>query len=125
MMRQFCVLLTAMLATAAAPAATAPKAPQQCFWASQVSGFSDAGPSRALIRIGAREMWELTLSPGCPHVDWAMRIGIRSRTGERICPGRPAELLVPNASESGFQRCLVRSIRKLSPAEAKAAQGTR
>jgi hypothetical protein len=123
-MRQFCVLLTAMLATAAAPApAAAPQAPRQCFWASEVSGFSDAGPSRALVRVGARETWELTLAAGCPHVDWAMRIGIRSRTGERICPGRPAELLVPNASESGFQRCLVSGIRKLTPSEARAARG--
>jgi len=125
-MRQYCVLVVAMLATAAAPAATTPAAPKQCFWASQVSGFSDAGPDRALLRIGTRETWELTLSPGCPHVDWAMRIGIQPRGGgERICTGRPAQLLVPNASESGFQRCLVRSVRRLSPAEAAAAHGER
>src|ERR1044072_3309570 len=80
-MRQFCILFAAMLTTAAAPAATAPQAPapRQCFWASEVSGFSDAGPDRALVRIGSRETWELTLSPGCPHVDWAMRIGIPPR----------------------------------------------
>lgn len=118
-MRQFCVLFAAMLATAAAPAVPARQAPRQCFWASQVSGFSDAGPGKALVRIGTRETWELVLSPGCPHVDWAMRIGIRARGGERICPGRPAELLVPDASESGFQRCLVSSVRKLPRAETR------
>lgn len=88
---------------------------RECFWSSQVSGFSSAGPDRALVRIGTRERWELTLSPGCPDIDWAMQIGIRARGGSRICSGRNAELLVPNASGSGMQRCLVRDIRKLPP----------
>ncbi|MES2441187.1 MAG: DUF6491 family protein [Pseudomonadota bacterium] len=118
------LLPAALLATAsfAAPPEPAP-GPRECFWASQVTGFSDAGPKRALVNIGSRETWELTLSPGCPAVNWALNIGIRARSGERICPGRPAELLVPNASESGFQRCLVRDIRKLSRKEAAAARG--
>ena len=98
--------------------------PAQCFWASQVSGFSDAGPERALVRIGTQEMWELTLSPGCPDVNWAMRIGIVSRGGGRICTDRPAELVVPSATGSG-QRCLVRSVRRLTPGEAAAARGVR
>lgn len=128
-MHRTSLLLAATLATAAmaSPLAadTAPQAPRQCFWASQVTGFSDAGPDRALVNIGRRDTWELTLSPGCPDVNWAMKIGISSRTGERICAGRPAELLVPNASESGFQRCLVRSVRKLAPQEAAIARGDR
>jgi hypothetical protein len=95
---------------------------RECFWASQVTSFSDAGEDRALVHIGTRETWELTLSRGCPDVDWAMRIGIRARGGERICRGRPAELLVPDASGSGLQRCQVRSVRKLSPEEAAAAR---
>lgn len=88
---------------------------RECFWASQVSGFSSTGRDRALVRIGTRERWELTLAPGCPDIDWAMQIGIRARGGSRICSGRNAELLVPNASGSGMQRCLVRDIRQLPP----------
>ncbi|RHW16687.1 hypothetical protein D1610_14955 [Sphingomonas gilva] len=115
-------LLPALLACAACvaqpQAGPASQAAQACFWPSQVSGFSDAGPDRALVRIGTRETWELTLSPGCPDVDWAMKIGIKSRSGERICSGRPAELLVPNASGSGLRSCMVSSVRRLSPEEA-------
>ena len=126
-MRRISLLLAAVAATGAfsAPAATtaAPQNGRACFWASQVTGFSDAGPDRALVSIGRRETWELVLSPGCPDVDWAMRIGIRAHGGERICTGRPAQLFVPNASESGFQRCLVREVRRLSPKEAAAARG--
>lgn len=120
-------LLPALLAAASCTvppgASTARDARQECFWASGVTGFNDAGPNRALVNIGRQATWELTLSPGCPDVDWAMNIGIRSRGTQRICSGVDAELLVPNASERGFQRCLVRDVRKLSPQEAAAARG--
>jgi len=103
-------------ACAAAPnTAAAAQDSRSCFWASAVTSFSDAGPDRALVKIGRRETWELTLSPGCPDINWAMRIGIRSRGGERICTGANAELLVPDAGGSQMQRCLVRNVRKLAP----------
>jgi hypothetical protein len=103
-----------LVACTGAPAPTGASLGQRtCFWASEVTGFSDAGPDRALVRIARRETWELTLAPGCPDVDWAMRIGIQSRGGDRICTGANAELLVPNASGSSVQRCLVRNVRKL------------
>jgi hypothetical protein len=120
------LLLTALVgascANAPAPDAES-QARRQCFWPSEVSGFSAAGPKTALVNLGARETWEITLSPGCPAVDWAMRIGIRTRGGGRICTGRDAELVVPNASGSGARTCLVRSVRKLSPAETATARG--
>lgn len=95
----------------------------ECFFASQVGGFKDGGPDRALLRIGFRAGYELTLSPGCPRVDYATNIGIVSRGGSRICEGRPAELVVPRASGSGAQRCLVSNIRRLSDAEMATAWG--
>lgn len=100
------------------------ESPRQCFWSSEVSGFSDAGPDLALVNLGGKESWELALSPGCPNVDYAMRLGIRSRNGSgRICSGTDAELLVPPASGRGLQRCLIRSVRKLSPEEMAVARG--
>ncbi len=102
-------------------ASTERRSARQCFWASGVTSFSDAGPNRALVNVGRQDTWQLELSPGCPNVDYAMRLGIVSRGSERICSGVDAELLVPTASERGFQRCLVRNVRKLSPQEAAAA----
>ncbi|WP_343519746.1 DUF6491 family protein [Sphingomonas sp.] len=125
-MRPILTLLPVAILSASCAAdqpATASSAQRECFWGSQVTGFSDAGPDRAILNIGQRESWELTLGAGCPDVDWALRIGIRARSGDRICPGRPAELLIPNASGSGFQRCLVQIVRKLSLEEAAAARG--
>lgn len=126
-MRRICLLLPVLFVAAACsperPVPAAAAADRECFWGSQVTGFSDAGPDRAILNIGQRESWELTLAPGCPDVDWAMKIGIRARGGDRVCPGRPADLFVPNASGSGMRRCLVQTVRKLSPEEAAAVRG--
>lgn len=97
--------------------------PAQCFWATSVTGFSDAGPNSAILNIGFKESWQLALSPDCPDVNYAMKIGIVSGGSQRVCTGRPAELVVPSASGSSSQRCRVRSVRKLSPEEAAAARG--
>ncbi len=119
-MRWICLLLAAALGTAAPPAQ--PQAGRSCFWPSEVTGFSSSAPNRALVHIGTRETWELTLSPGCAGVDWAMNIGIKARGGQRICPGRHADLVIPDPGGRSAQSCLVRGIRKLSPAEAAAAR---
>ena len=97
--------------------------PRQCFFGSEVSGFTERGEDRVLVRMGFREGWELTVSPGCPDVDGATKIGIVSRGSNRICEGQPAELLVPRVSGSGFQRCLVRNVRRLSEEEFRMAWG--
>lgn len=129
MRRPYILILAsaALSACAAGPtdeaASAARGGARQCFWASQVTGFSDAGPDRALLNLGVKETWELELSPGCPDVNWAMKIGIVSRGSQRICTGRPAELVIPSAGGRGGRSCLVRNIRKLSPQEAAAARG--
>ncbi|WP_294339972.1 DUF6491 family protein [uncultured Sphingomonas sp.] len=96
-----------------APPAPARAGSDACFWPSQVSGFSDNGPDKAVVRLGTRERWELTLSPGCPDVDWAMNIAIKSRGGQAICPGRPAEIFVPDVSGRGGRTCLVTNVQRL------------
>ena len=128
-MRSMCLILLCLTGTVGcapvAPGGSAATAPRKCFWPSEVTRFSDAGPDRALVHLGSRATWELTLSNGCPDIDWALQIGIRARGGERICPGRPAELFVPEVSGRGARACLVRAIRRLSDAEADAAEGRR
>lgn len=125
-MRKYAVALTPLSLLAACtpqPSPTGVSNTRQCFWNSQVTGFSDAGPDRAIVNIGARESWELELSPGCPDVDYAQRIAIVPRGGSRICSGATVELVVPDASGSSARRCLVRSVRKLSDEEAAAVRG--
>ncbi|MES2337218.1 MAG: DUF6491 family protein [Pseudomonadota bacterium] len=115
------VAATAFLPAVLAGCARAPEGaavtadPRACFWSSEVTGFTAAGPGRAILNVGSRRSWELTLSPGCPDIDWALQIAIRARGGERVCAGRPAELVVPDASGSPVRTCLIRTIRPLPP----------
>ncbi|MGF7148407.1 hypothetical protein FHS96_002035 [Sphingomonas zeicaulis] len=109
--------------TAQAPVATA-RSGQQCFYPSQIGGFQPAGDDRAIVRVGFRQAWELSLSPGCPSVDWATSIILRPRGGERVCPGRPVDMLVPEASGRDYRRCLVNDVRRLSSEEMAQAFGT-
>lgn len=112
-----------LAACTAQPVAEGASAAPQCFWNSQVTGFSDAGPDQAIVNIGSRESWALELSPGCPDVDYAQRIALVARGGSRICSGSNVELVVPDASGTSARRCLVRSVRKLSAEEAAAVRG--
>jgi hypothetical protein len=54
----------------------------------------------------------------CPQIDWAEKIGIRTRGSEWICSGLDADLISPTSI--GPQRCAVRMMRKLTPAEVAA-----
>lgn len=128
-MRSFILLAATLLSSSCAdqPVNTVTNATaegtRECFFGSQISGFKDDGQDRVLVRLGFREAYALTLAAGCPPVNLATSIGIVSRGGDRICIGRPAELVVPRASGSGSQRCLVSNIRKLSDTELATAWG--
>jgi hypothetical protein len=116
----------AALSACAAGGADAPQSyaagSEQCFYNSDVRSFTDTAPNVALVAVGAKDAWELTLQSGCPSVAAASKVGLVSRGRTRICAGSDAELIVPNLSGAGSQRCLVRSVRKLTPEEAAAAR---
>jgi hypothetical protein len=105
-----------------APQSYATGASDQCFYNSDVRSFTDGAPNVVLVAVGADEAWELTLQNGCPDVGAASKVAIRSRGATRICAGQDAEITVPNVSGAGAQRCLVRSVRKLSAQEAAAVR---
>lgn len=91
---------------------------RQCFHADTVNSFSAIGENAVMVRSGVNDYYRLELFGPCLDVDWAMRIGIRSRGSSWVCEGFDAELIVPHVT--GVQQCPVRSVRKLSDAEAEA-----
>ncbi len=122
------VSIVALMATGASalPAALGSKRPprKECFYSSQVTGFTNGGPDRVYANISRRATYELSLSPGCSQIDWALNLAIQARGTQRICSGYDAELIVPRASGSGAQRCLIRNIRRLSDAERDAVRAS-
>ena len=129
-------ILTFALAAIAGIAAGAPLAGSEsaaaamqnqrrdCFSARSINGFSPVGREQVDVRVGANRHYRLELAGYCPDVDWSFRIALRTRGGSSwICQGLDAELIVP--STTGPQRCLVSSVRRLTPEEVQAARRSR
>jgi hypothetical protein len=117
--------LSACAASAPAAGPTADAPPRQCFWARNVNGFNAVDRETVRVTVGVREVWELKLFGTCLDVDWATAIGIRGRGSDRICSGADAEIIVPSGVGRSPQRCLVQSVRRVSPEELEAEKAAR
>jgi hypothetical protein len=118
-MKRFAIAaaLVALVPLGAAEAKPASK-DRACFHASNVSGFRAPDDKTVYVRVGVRDIYQMEMMGSCPQIDWAEKIGIRTRGSEFICSGLDADLISPTSI--GPQRCPVRMLRKLSPEEAKA-----
>ncbi len=104
-------------------ASAAAASDRQCFSAGAVRRFRPAGRHAVDVEVNRRRVFRLDLSAGCFDVDWAHRVALRPRTGSFICSAGDAELIVPG--RTGPDRCLVTSVRQLSPAEVEASRRRR
>lgn len=120
-------IATAALAAASLAACTASSEParqampgtaaRQCFFLSQVSGYTQVKGSDDRIRVstGPRDRYEFEVFGPCPHLRDAESMGFDQAGGGTICSGLDVDLIVP--TPIGPQRCPVRMIRKLEPGE--------
>lgn len=115
-------LLAAGALGTAAQAADAPSggkpAAKQCFWARNVNSFNAVDDRTVNIRVGVKEIYRMELMGSCPDIRWTEGIAIVSRGTSWICSGLDAEIVAPSAI--GPQRCPVKVLRKLTPAEVAA-----
>lgn len=103
-------------AVARSPVEPAAKpAARKCFWANRVNNFASADDRTINVRVGVKDVYQFEMLGRCPDVDWSERIAIVSRGTNSICSGMDAEIIAP--SPIGPQRCAVRNVRKLTPAE--------
>ena len=114
------VAAAALIGGGAAPAGAAdkPSPPRQCFWNHQVNSFAAQGDRTVNLRVGVNDYYQLELFSPCPDVEWTQKIALISRGTSTICSGLDAEVVTP--SPIGPQKCLVRNVRKLTPAEVAA-----
>ncbi|HKX77727.1 MAG TPA: DUF6491 family protein [Novosphingobium sp.] len=87
-----------------------------CFFASQISGYTVAGRDRIRVSTGPRDTYEFETLGSCPELDRGNAIGFDKSGPGTICRGLDVTLVVPTSI--GPQRCPVRMIRKLEPAPA-------
>ena len=105
---------------AGAPAPASSSTARQCFSARNVSGFTAQGENTVDIQVGVRRYFRAELAGVCPNVNWARRVAVVTRSGSSfVCEGFDAEIVVPDPN-LGPQRCQIRSIRRLTDAEARA-----
>ncbi|MDP1616420.1 DUF6491 family protein [Phenylobacterium sp.] len=131
-MRQpvFAFILSTLALTACAPttgsgagagdmqaAAAAPEG-RECFFTRNVNGFSAPDDETLYLRVGVKDVYQMQMFAPCPDMDWAQGLAVVSRNGSSVCRGTDATIVAPGPF--GQQRCLVRSVKKLTEAEAAA-----
>jgi len=113
-------LLTAVAALAlsgcaapeASPSADASLAEsRECFFLSQVSGFTSAGRDAINVSVGPKRTYEFKTFGSCPDIDYAQAIAFDQNGPGTICRGMDVDLIVPTSI--GPQRCPVSMIRRL------------
>lgn len=96
---------------------------RQCFFLSNVNGYSDApdspeGRERLVVHTGPRDEWLFEAFGSCPELDFAQGIAFDPRASTSICTGQTETLLVPSAMSDRFDRCQVRLLGKvIQPAD--------
>ena len=117
------IVAAATLVVSAAPSAKPSDPPvqngvKQCFFLSQVDGYTRVKGSHDRIRVttGPRDTYEFQVFAPCPYLGDAEHMGFDQAGGGTICSGLDVDLIVPTPAGPP-ERCPVRMIRKLAPAE--------
>jgi hypothetical protein len=95
----------------APPLAASAEGGRDCFFLSQVNGFSSAGRDRIKVSVGPRRDYEFQTFGSCPEIDYAQAIAFDQNGPGTVCRGIDVDLIVPTSI--GPQRCPVRMIRRL------------
>lgn len=115
---------SAALLLAGACASNDPDSPRasnpsrQCFFANSARGFTVVDTQTVHVRVGTRDVYRLDLMGVCPDINWNHQIALVSRGSSSICTGTGATIVT--RGPTGKQRCPVRMVTKLTPAEVEA-----
>jgi hypothetical protein len=112
--------LAASTAFAAEPGKAKPKKPETCFSMRDWNGWTAPDEKTLFIKVGMRDVWRIDLSYSCPTLTSpGVHLVTEVRGSDRIC--HPLDLDLSVADLENFRTtCLIKSIRQLSPEEAKA-----
>ena len=105
-------------AVARSPVEPGKQPAQQCFFTRSVNGFAAVNENIVNVSVGVRDVYQFEMFGPCQDIDWANKVALVSRGSSWICAGVDAEIITQTGI--GPQRCQVRNIRKLTPAEVAA-----
>lgn len=102
---------------------------RECFSGTSVRSFSVVDDTTVRLQVGVRDTYELTLFGYCPDIDWTRSLGLRTFSGNSwVCTNDATSVEVVVLDRTvpvGPDRCRVRSMRKLDPAELDAEKVAR
>lgn len=101
--------------SAPAPVAANDVSNRDCFFLSQVSGYSPAGRDTIRVSVGPGRDYEFKTFGSCPDIDYSNAIGFDKSGPGTICQGMDVDLIVP--SSIGPNRCPVSMIRRIPPTQ--------
>lgn len=94
------------------PDVVAASEPSQCFNVRQVRGFSHGSRDQVFLRVGSRDVYELSTGGGCPELDRAIRLVVvpdtRETVDSRLCTDDWARISVPGGMQHSVCRAQVR-----------------
>jgi hypothetical protein len=104
----------------AAPSASAASSKDACFARRNVESFNAPDDHTVYLRDGVRNIYRLDLMTSCLDLSFRQRIGLEDQPASAfICT--PLEATVVYRAAGGIpQRCPVKAIHKLTPAEVAA-----
>lgn len=117
--------LALTLGACAATTTDEPEAPvafdttRQCFFTSQINGFSNApdgpnGEERLVVHTGPNDSWLFeAFGNSCNDLDFAQGVAFDPRTMTSMCTGTTETLLVPRPGGGPAERCSVRLLGKV------------
>ena len=114
----------ALLAASCAPYGDSPEtsstagSQRDCFFLSQVSGYTHAGRNKIHVSVGPSRTYEFETLGICPELDDAEALRFDPAGPGTICRGIDVDLIVP--STIGPRRCAVSMIRRVEEEETPA-----
>jgi hypothetical protein len=116
------LVLAAAAASAPLAVSSASAQGRQCFRAQDWHGSSAGGPRDIYIRVGMHDIWRLAMAQDCPGAQFPgpVSIGDLVTGSNEICSAIDLQITVAPLGGSNHSACIVKSINKLSPEEAKA-----
>jgi len=116
------VALTGLVASCASyekspETAEAETAKRDCFFASQINGYTHAGKNKIRVSTGPNRVYEFETLGICPELQDAETMGFDPVGPGTICQGMDIDLIVPTSI--GPRRCAVSMIRRVEPKEAE------
>ena len=116
------LVLAAAVASAPLAVPSASAQSRQCFRAQDWHGSSAGGPREIYIKVGMKDVWRLDMADDCPGARFPgpVSIGDLVTGSNEICSGVDLQITVAPLGGSNHSACIVKSINKLTPEEAKA-----